>query len=359
MAYNEQGSLIGKQTQIFVTETCNYNCDGCPYPKLSQERQQDLHNQELNPVQWKTITDYLYTEGVRLFCLIGGEPCSYQGIPEVISNITNSYSDAFVLLSTSGLHLRNDSDLKKHVVDGLTKPTNREFKNGITVSFDDLPTSENPTNSREHKAREGILLLEDIRKEYGDQITYGANVMISPENIADILTMQSYLQERKIYINICTQQTKCFGQSPVFNQNDFPKLEEIAKELIARKHSGGLVANSTAYLSQLPGVIGLEEYKCWEEKDGSPVIDIGPNGQTRFCNWIGQESKDGPPKIDIKQLMSGEVSWQEFFRQSKEVTSQKCQGCSWSRRDRNIEPMVKINFSSFESQNLWVKAQTY
>jgi organic radical activating enzyme len=67
MAYNEQGSLIGKQAQIFVTETCNYNCDGCPYPKLSQERQADLHNQELNPVQWKTITDYLYTEGIRLF----------------------------------------------------------------------------------------------------------------------------------------------------------------------------------------------------------------------------------------------------------------------------------------------------
>lgn len=350
-------SLLGKQSQIFVTETCNYGCDGCPYPRLPKERKAALRRQEISPSQWKTISDYLYIQGIRLFCLIGGEPCYYEGIAEVISNITNYYHEAFVLLSTSGLHLRNDPKLKKGVAEALIRPHDRKFKNGIAISFDALPSGKKPKNSREHKAREGVLLIEDLQTEYGDHICYTANVMVCPENLNDVLAMQLYLQDRGIYTNLCTQQTKCFGEEPVFSQNDFSRLEELARKMVARKLKGELVVNSVDYLSQLPGVIGREDYKCWKEKNGSPVIDIGPNGRARFCNWIGQDSLDGPPGIDIGQLMLGEVSWQEFFCQSKAMTSQLCGGCSWSRRDRNTEPMVNTNPSSLELQNIWTQAQ--
>lgn len=367
----EISPLSRKQFQLFVTETCNYNCDGCPYPLLSRERQATLRNQEFDPRQWKIVTDYLYDQGVRLFCLIGGEPCSYEEIAEVIGNISH-HPDALVILSTSGLHLRRNADLRKRVAKELIGSDNRRLKNAIAISFDVLPSGEKPRDSREHKAREGVALIKDLRAEYGDRICYTANVMVCPENIDDVLEMQSYLQDRGIYTNLCIQQTKCFGEEPIFDYENFPSLKEVALKMINRKLGGGLVVNSVNYLIQFTGVIGLEKYECWNENDGSPVIDIGPNGQVRFCNWIGQNSSDGPPGIDINQLMSGELSWQEFFHQSKEVTSQLCGGCSWSRRDRNIEPMIKIRLSGHQdenlltlnpsflkSQNIWTQAQLF
>lgn len=360
----KKGSLLGKQVQIFITDTCNLACDGCPYPSIPKDKQTTLRKQELKPSEWKKITDYLYQQGIRLFCLIGGEPASYLGIEEVIKNITN-YSDAFVLLSTSGIHPLHNSVLRKKLGKALSKPRFNKFKNGIAISFDAIPEESRPKNSRQLKAQQGLGFIKLISEEFGDKITYTANVMINPGNLQQVPAIQSFLEERNIFTNICTQQMKCFNDVPVFNKTHLPRLTNIALKMIERKVNGGMVVNSVAYLSQLPGIVGLENYQCWQEPQGSPVLDFAPNGNLRYCNWIGQEGPDGTPSVDItKEIKENQELGSEIWDQSKKITKKLCQGCSWSRRDRNMPPMVEFNqkLSQLDPtlpklQNIWFQAQ--
>ena len=140
--------------------------------------------------------------------------------------------------------------------------------------------------------------------------------------------------------------------------------------MIQRKIDSGFVVNSVSFLSQLPQVIGREDYHCWEESEGNPVIDVGSNGNLRYCNWISQQEHDEPPGISIQDIMNETVTWDKFWRQSQEITETLCPGCSWSRRDRGLTPMVEFNPDIFRDanlpnfnpsdpklQNIWVQAQ--
>ena len=359
----KKGLLWGKQVQIFITDTCNLACDGCPYPFIPKEKQKNLRKQELNPNEWKKITVYLYQQGIRLFCLIGGEPASYSGLDEVIKNITD-YPDAFVLLSTSGIHPLHDAVLRKKLGEALAKPRSNKFKNGIAISFDAIPSC-GPKNSRQLKAQQGLDFIKLISEEFGDKITYTANVMLNPGNLQQVLAIQSFLEERNIFTNICTQQMKCFNDITVFNKTHLPKLTSVALEMVKRKVNKKMVVNSIAYLSQLPGIVGLENYQCWQEPEGSPVLDFAPNGSLRYCNWIGQDGPDGTPSVDItKEIKEKQSLGHEIWEQSKIITKQLCRGCSWSRRDRNMPLMVEFNHKLLQLdptlpglQNIWVQAQ--
>lgn len=365
----KKGPLLGKQVQIFITDTCNLNCDGCPYPFIPKKKYTALRQQELNPCEWKKTTDYLYQQGIRLFCLIGGEPASYSRLDKVIQNITY-YSDALVLLSTSGIHALHNLILRKRLAQVLVRTRSNKFKNGIAISFDIIPSSSGPKNSRELKAKQGLDFVKCLQDEYGDKIIYTANVMVNSGNINSVLNIQTFLEERGIFTNICTQQMKCFNHTPVFNKTHLPQLTKVALEMIKRKIKGGIVVNSVIYLSQLPGIIGWEKYQCWKEPQGSPVLDFAPNGNLRFCNWIGQDGPDGTPSVDISQQIKGNlILSSKIWKQSKKITKQLCGGCSWSRRDRNIEPIAKFNHEVFNNeffqldptlpklQNIWVQAQ--
>jgi len=359
----KKGSLWGKQVQIFITDTCNLACDGCPYPFIPKEKQKNLRKQELTPSEWEKITDYLYKQGIRLFCLIGGEPASYNGLDKVIEKITN-HLDAFVLLSTSGIHPLHNAVLRKKLGKVLARPRSNKYKNGIAISFDAIPPC-GPKNSRQLKAQQGLDFIKLISEEFGDKITYTANVMLNPGNLQQVLAIQSFLEERNIFTNVCTQQMKCFNDIPVFNETHLPQLTRIALEMIKRKINRKMVVNSVTYLSQLPGIVGLEQYKCWQEPQGSPVLDFAPNGNLRYCNWIGQDGPDGTPSIDItKEIEENKNLSPEIWEQSKKITRQLCQGCSWSRRDRNMPLMVEFNhkllhldITPLEFQNIWVQAQ--
>lgn len=367
----ETTPLAKKQVQIFPTETCNLECSGCPYPNQSKEKKLSLHRSEIEPANWKLITDYLYKEGNRLFCVMGGEPASYGGIDQVISNIT-SQQDAFVLLSTSGIHLLHHEKLRKSIGQALAQPFNRYFKNGIAISFDSIPVDAKvEKSSRDFKAKQGLDFVLTMQNEFPNQLTYVANVMVNPENLSQVLEIQSYLEKRGINTNLCTQQGKCFGKSSaIFKSDDYVQLKQIGVEMISRKINGRMVVNSVSYLSQIPKIIGLEDYHCWDEPDGNPVLDIGPDGKVRYCNWINQGQDQTPPGESIQKLIDKSILWGDFWSRSKIVTSDLCGGCSWSRRDRGAAPMVEFNpdilkdtsLPDFDPedpklQNIWVQAQ--
>ena len=363
--------LNGRQVQLFIADTCDLKCDGCPYPQQSPEIKKAIKDKELNLTRWYKIIDYFYNNNIRLFCIIGGEPVSYIGIEQIIANITK-YPDTFVLLSTSGIHLLHNNKLRKAVGNVLTQTVNRQFKNSVVVSYDVLTSGEKLSvkNSRALKAQQGFDFIRVMKQEYKDKITYIANVMVTPFNLDSIPEMQEFLEKEGIYTNLCTQQGKCFGaKKSIFNKKHIKMLKKVGVEMIKRKINKRLVVNSVAYLSQLSGIIGMEKYHCWEEPYGNPVIDVGSDGTLRFCNWIGQNQKKGVPGISLKQLIDKKMSWAEYWRLSKRTTQKLCTGCSWSRRDRT-ENMVSFNPDIFTNselpninpqdtrlQNIWVEAQ--
>lgn len=368
--------LRGFVTQPFVTDTCDLTCNGCPYPGQPKEQKALLRSRELVPAQWVEKNNWLYDGGVRQFCIMGGEPASYQGIDEVIKGIT-AHPDAFVLLSTTGIHLLKDESLRERVVDALKQPVGRQFKNAFAISFDGLPYKDTSLDrSRSHKAKAGLELARIVRERYGDQITFIANVMVTPTSLPEILEIQSFLEDNGVCTNLCTQQVKCFGATDsVFDASHTPELERVAVGMLRRKNrdrfnSNPSIVNSAAFLSQLPGIIGQEDYRCWEEFKGSPVIDVGSDGSIKYCNWIGQNSEGGTPGIPSEDLMDGRVTLDEFWAQSKETTKVHCRGCSWSRRDRVLPEMVKPNHEILKMagidpdelfmskyKNRWVQAQ--
>lgn len=368
----ETTPLTQKQVQIFPTETCDLKCSGCPYPNQSAEKKIILRRSEIDPSNWRVITDFLYNEGNRLFCVMGGEPASYDGIDQVIANIT-AHPDAFVLLSTSGIHLLHREKLRKSIGQALVQPKNRSFKNGIAISFDSIPVFDksNTKNSREFKAKQGLDFVQLMQNEFPNQITYVANVMVNPDNLSQVPQIQTYLEQRGIYTNLCTQQGKCFGKSSaIFDSTHVSQLNNIAIEMIKRKINSKLVVNSVSYLSQLSKLIGAENYHCWEEPDGNSVIDISPDGKLRYCNWIDQNQNEGPPAEPIQNLVDKSILWSEFWSRSKSQTQKLCSGCSWSRRDRGITPMVEFNLDILKTanlpafnpedpklQNIWTQAQ--
>ena len=355
--------LSGKQAQLFVTESCDLTCDGCPYPGLSREIKARLKQEEIRVEEWKNVTDFLYKGGVRLFCVIGGEPATYEGVEGVVQNI-KARSGTVVLLSTSGLHLARNPELRQRVGGILAEENAYKFKNGVVISFDHKVTDD-IENARVLKAREGLKSILLLQEEYGDQITYAANMMVTPESLGEVLDIQESLEGFGIYTNLCTQQVKCFGgKTAIFSEEEMPNLVVVGREMIRRKVEGRRVVNSVAYLSQLPGIIGRESYRCWDEPGGSPVVDVGHDGELRYCNWI---TRGG---VLINELISGTTSWKEFEMASRVYTQGNCIGCSWSRRDRNLPLMVPYNGSIFvegdplrdmvtrpELQNIWVQAQ--
>lgn len=70
-------------------------------------------------------------------------------------------------------------------------------------------------------------------------------------------------------------------------------------------------------------------------------------------------------------MLNGDITWDEYYLESKEVTREKCTGCSWSNGDRGLDPpMVSFNPNILRSgslpvfdqrdirmQNIWVQAQ--
>jgi MoaA/NifB/PqqE/SkfB family radical SAM enzyme len=210
-----------------------------------------------------------------------------------------------------------------------------------------------------------------MQKEFPNQLTYVANVMVNPENLSQVLEIQTYLENRGIYTNLCTQQGKCFGKSEaVFDSTYIPQLRSVGLEMITRKIGGRLVVNSVSYLSQLPNIIGSEDYHCWEEPQGNSVLDIGPDGKVRYCNWINQGQNNTPPGEPIQKLIDKSILWSDFWDRSKTKTSMFCRGCSWSRRDRGVTSMVEFNPdiivdtnlpnfnpNDINLQNIWVQAQ--
>lgn len=346
-------SLCKEQAQFFLTGTCDLKCEGCPYPNQSPQKQEELRRAEIKPEQWKNITDFLYTQGCRLFCVIGGEPASYLGVEHVIEGIV-SHPDAFTLLSTSGIHLLHNQKLRRLVGDALAKPRQKGFKNGIAISFDNLPVvyAKNISNSRALKAEQGLDFITLMQEEYSDQIIYCANVMVSPGNLAQVLEIQTFLEQRGIFTNLCTQQGRCFGSSKsVFGPVHTIKLGEIAAEMISRKIKGKMVANSVSYLSQLAEIISSEQYHCWDEPNGNPVIDVGPEGVFYYCNWIGSKNNGVTLGISFQEIIGGRISLDNFHQKSRQVTQEFCPGCSWSRRDRSLIPMVGFNNKILEARN--------
>jgi MoaA/NifB/PqqE/SkfB family radical SAM enzyme len=77
---------------IKITQRCNLHCKHCPwYNKITKD---------LPPKSWERIIDDLYSQGVSLLVIEGGEPTLYRGVSEIVDYVKSK--GMFCIYITNG-----------------------------------------------------------------------------------------------------------------------------------------------------------------------------------------------------------------------------------------------------------------
>lgn len=307
-----------KQVQIFISEICNEGCAYCPYSLLTAKERKVLLEKELTIKQWRKAVKFLYEDlGIRLFALIGGEPAAKRGIEKLIRFMTRSLPRAEVLFVTSGIPLLKNDNLRKKLVEaGMNK---------VIVSFNRI---------EERKSASGLDFLIKLKKEYPKiPFKFGANCIVNKQTLDSIIPTYQYLASYQIYLNLCPEQTLCFGKksTTALSEKDKPKLVVLAGKLVEIKRKpGNFLIPSEDFLSQLPTVGIAQSYQC-SERPFPTTIHIESDGGIPFCNWRKGEIKG---KFNIMDLAKLRKDFEEWLAAWKNDKNGKTCSCSWSFPDR-------------------------
>jgi MoaA/NifB/PqqE/SkfB family radical SAM enzyme len=186
--------LTKKRTPIIayllITDRCNLRCRYC-FVDCDQKKDRELNTQE-----WLSLIDEMYDMGVRMICLMGGEPLLYQDIDEIIKYIhakgiicdltTNGllvqkkieaikYLDS-LMISLDGDELANDTNRGKGVYKRVLQAIQTACENGVIIRINCVLTKQNK-DSFEH--------ILDLCDEYGLYATFSITAEFPQEHIED------------------------------------------------------------------------------------------------------------------------------------------------------------------------------
>lgn len=326
-----------KQVQIFISEVCTEGCAYCPYSLMALEEKRRLLARELSINQWQKAVKFLYEKlGIKLFTLIGGEPAAKKGIEKLIKFMTKNLPKTEVLFATSGIPLLANK--------GLTDKLIQVGLRNIIVSVDGI--KEEPDlkvnlkkelaslkKGSERKSFLGLYFLLTLRKKYPKiPFRLTAGCIVNKETLDLILPTYYFLAKHRIYLNLCPEQTICFGgeSHTALMKEDRRRIFETARELVKIKQQPrNFLIPSKRFFELLPTLGIKQSYKC-SQMPYPTTIHITSSGEIPFCNWRRGEVKD----FNIMDLVSGQKTyekWLELWRNDKR--GRDC-SCSWSFVDR-------------------------
>lgn len=326
------------QAQFFVSEVCNEGCGYCPYTLMSSEQKKDLLSKELPIEQWQDSVKFLHeVMGIKLIALIGGEPAAKKGIENLVGFINKEIPEIETLFITSGIPLLRNDNLRQKLVEAGMK--------NIIVSVDGIKEEPNLEIDLTRELRElkrgsqrksvlGLYFLLKLREEYPDiPFKFGAGCIVNKETLKLILPTYYYLAAHQIYLNLCPEQTVCFGKDSetALTEKDKPFLQELAVELIKiKRQPGNFLMVSEDFLRQLPDTGLAQSYKC-SDRLSPTTIHLKSDGEIPFCNWRGGEMKG---KFNIRDLLNREKDFSEWLRSWQQDRDGKACSCSWTFSDR-------------------------
>jgi sulfatase maturation enzyme AslB (radical SAM superfamily) len=324
-----------RQAQIFISEVCSMGCSYCSYTSMSSEQKKGLLSKELPIEQWQDAVKFLHeVMGIKLITLIGGEPTAKKGIENLVDFINRETPEVETLFVTSGIPLLRNDYLRQKLVEVGMK--------NVIVSIDGIrqePKLEiditrelgEPNEGSQRKSVLGLYFLLKLREEYPEvPFKFGAGCIVNKETLRLILPTYHYLAAQQIYLNLCPEQTKCFGlkSKTVLTEEDNPFLEKLVAELVNIKNQpGNFLMNSKDFLEQLSTTGIGQSYKC-SERPFPTTINVNSEGGVPFCSW----RKSGMKNFNIMELVKGEKNFQDWLK-AWQNNNNNC-SCSWSFLDR-------------------------
>lgn len=131
----EEKELERRNTlQIFITNRCNLNCDGCFARNIMGDRKQDMDMREYMEI----IIDFM-RKGGKQINLLGGEPLLHPLLRDFIS-VNNNFG-LKTTIYTNGYHLGKTSE---DIIQGAKLRVSLYCKTGGTKSLDKLPQTNLP-----------------------------------------------------------------------------------------------------------------------------------------------------------------------------------------------------------------------
>ena len=273
MGLTPRGPLI---VFLSLTDRCNLRCKKCTIWKRGKEERKP----ELSREEFFSTLSQLSSMGTKIVALWGSEPLLNKNLYEIIREI--HYLKMIPYLVTNGL-LLNEQNVAYLIKAGLgslsvsldhTLPEKHDEMKGVKGSF--------------ARIREGLVLF---RKMGGERINIGINMLISKDNIHEILPMAELASSLKL--NWLKFIPVHFGFP--YNQMEFgdnelmPNEEEIelieSNLLKARKYllKNGLYTNSIKYLKGFKGFF-KGEYQVKHCYAGYLLCNVDSYGNVTQCS---------------------------------------------------------------------------
>ena len=275
---------------LFITRKCNLEC---PYCRTIGHPWKDL-----NTAEWIEVINKLYSWGVRLFSITGGEPMIRKDIYEIIAHISHTRKAIPWLTS-------NFTTMTREKI-------NRLADAGLLI----LVSSLDSLSEIGVKSDSGVLDLLEYAKSRG--ILCSTISVIHRDNISEIPAIMEEVTGRGIIFDIgLYQHVGGLFSSPGLDLKvqDIARIEELRKIIRRQKLKTGLVAPSWKFLKSDLQMYSEMSWKCPAQKDAFLVINN--DGRLMPC----QEFVSSVNVLDIDNL------WDHRWRQQKAAIVKTCSGC--------------------------------
>jgi MoaA/NifB/PqqE/SkfB family radical SAM enzyme len=261
---------------LSLTEKCNLRCKKCTiWKSVKEEREPELSKEEIF-----SFLPQLSSMGTKIIALWGGEPLLNKNLCEIIREIHRQKMIPYVI--TNGL-LLNEQYVAQLIKADL---------GSISVSLDN-PFPEKHDERKGFKGAfartcEGLALL---RKMGGDRINVGINMVISKDNVHEILPMAelasslelNWLKFIPVHFGFPYNQME-FGDEELMPDEE--EIESIQRNLLkARKYliKQGLYTNSITFLKEFKGFF-KGEYPMKHCYAGYLLCNIDSYGNITQCS---------------------------------------------------------------------------
>ncbi len=275
---------------LFVTRKCTCRC---PYCKSVE---QPFHDISLE--QWKAIIDRLYSWGVRMFSLTGGEPLVRTDILTIIDYITHDKKAVAWMIS-------NFKSMNTATID-LLHGAGLQF---LTCSFDSLL-------GKGEKSDDTALDLLVYAKRKG--IIASTLTVVTRENIGQIPSIAREVISRGLLFDMGLFQHVGGAFSPAdagLKPASMSQVKDVLASLKKLKFATGRVSPSMSYLSEDLSLYETMGWKC--PADADRFLVVNNDGTLMAC----QEYPGDIGVLDIKDL--NDPVWRSW----KNETVLGCNGC--------------------------------
>ncbi len=295
--------------QIQVTPLCNQSCKFCGVIHSFSEKDY------LSLNDFRTMRDNLYTMGVGVVVLTGGEPLLRKDIYSIIK-----------LFSDKGIEVRlqtNGSLLTKEIVEKL----NEAKLSGITISLNSLHEKKMHKITRTRNFRKIINGIINAA-QYGNFNVVALNVVINKSNLHEIEDIVRFASEMNFFTSLIPihHENKIFSNSDVQDKSnffqteeDFSQLKLVVDRLKKMKSEGYLMINSKKHMA---GMFDFMRNKTYNWRCYSPDLYFSVRPDGTFAPCIEYATKY---KFNDKNFP--EIYKSKKFRKDVAKIVDTCNGC--------------------------------